>query len=82
MHCWYWVADFCEDNGITFIPGHALYMRAIHGGKTKNDRSDSYKIATLMRSGNFPLAYATLNIIKHFEPCVLPNSTQVASNPL
>ncbi|GAB0150920.1 IS110 family transposase [Marinobacterium sp. BA1] len=28
MHCWYWVADFCEDNGITFILGHALYMRA------------------------------------------------------
>ncbi|KEA63396.1 Mobile element protein [Marinobacterium lacunae] len=33
-------------------------MRAIHGGKTKNDRIDSYKIATLMRGGNFPLAYA------------------------
>lgn len=32
-------------------------MRAIHGGKTKNDRIDSYKIATLMRGGNFPLAY-------------------------
>ncbi len=57
MHCWYWVADFCEDNGITFILGHALYMRAIHGGKTKNDRIDSYKIAALMRGGNFPLAY-------------------------
>ncbi len=57
MHCWYWVADFCEDNGITFILGHALYMRAIHGGKTKNDRIESYKIAALMRGGNFPLAY-------------------------
>jgi len=57
MHCWYWVADFCEDQGISFILGHALYMRAIHGGKAKNDRIDSLKIAQLMRGGNFPLAY-------------------------
>ncbi|AQU82780.1 hypothetical protein B2G49_09295 [Halomonas sp. 'Soap Lake  len=26
MHCWYWIADFCEDQGIAFILGHALYM--------------------------------------------------------
>lgn len=57
MHCWYWVADFSEDQGITFILGHALYMRAIHGGKAKNDRIDSLKITQLMRGGNFPLAY-------------------------
>ena len=24
MHCWYWVADFCEDIGVDFILGHAL----------------------------------------------------------
>ena len=57
MHCWYWVADFCNDIGIDFILGHALYMKAIHGGKAKNDRIDSYKIANLIRGGNFPLAY-------------------------
>ena|SRR5690554_1524615 len=57
MHCWYWVADFCDDHDIEFILGHALYMKAIHGGKTKNDRVDSFKIAALMRGGNFPLAY-------------------------
>ena len=57
MHCWYWVADFCADNHIAFILGHALYMKAIHGGKAKNDRIDSYKIAKLIRGGNFPLAY-------------------------
>jgi hypothetical protein len=38
--------------------GHALYMKAIHGGKTKNDKIDSYKIASLMRGGNFPVAYS------------------------
>ena len=57
MHCWYWVADFCDDLGVDFILGHALYMKAIHGGKAKNDRIDSFKIAKLMRGGNFPLAY-------------------------
>ncbi len=57
MHCWYWVADFCEDLGVDFILGHALYMKAIHGGKAKNDRIDSFKIANLIRGGNFPLAY-------------------------
>ena len=57
MHCWYWIADLCEEHSIHFILGHALYMKAIHGGKTKNDRIDSFKIAMLMRGGNFPLAY-------------------------
>lgn len=57
MHCWYWVADFCNDIGVDFILGHALYMKAIHGGKAKNDRIDSFKIANLIRGGNFPLAY-------------------------
>ena len=57
MHCWYWVSDFCEDIGVDFILGHALYMKAIHGGKAKNDKIDSFKIAKLMRGGNFPLAY-------------------------
>ena len=32
-------------------------MRAIHGGKAKNDKIDSHKIATLMRGGMFPEAY-------------------------
>ncbi len=32
MFSWYWVADFCEDQGIEFVLGHALYMKAIHGG--------------------------------------------------
>ena len=26
MHCWYWVSDFCEEIGVDFILGHALYM--------------------------------------------------------
>jgi len=57
MFSWYWLADLCADEDIDFVLGHALYMRAIHGGKAKNDRIDSYKIAVLLRGGSFPLAY-------------------------
>ena len=57
MHCWYWLSDWCEEHDIDFILGHALYMKAIHGGKAKNDKIDAFKIAKLIRGGNFPLAY-------------------------
>lgn len=55
--CWYWLADLCQDNNIEFVLGHALYMKAIHGGKAKNDKLDSHKIAVLLRGGMFPIAY-------------------------
>ena len=54
---WYWLADLCEREGIAFVLGHALYMRAIHGGKAKNDRIDARKIAGLLRGGMMPMAY-------------------------
>ena len=57
MHCWYWDDDYCEEIGVGFILCHALYIKAIHGGKAKNDRIDSYKIAHLIRGRRFPLAY-------------------------
>jgi transposase len=55
---WYWLADLCAAEGITFSLGHALYMKAIHGAKAKNDRLDAFKIAKLLAGGNFPVAYA------------------------
>jgi len=57
MFTWYWLADLCRDAGIPFVLGHALYMKAIHGAKAKNDRIDSAKIAALLKGGNFPIAY-------------------------
>ncbi len=57
MFTWYWLADLCLDESIKFILGHALYMKAIHGGKKKDDKLDSEKIARLMRGGTFPLSY-------------------------
>ena len=57
MFCWYWLADLCETENIQFVLGHALYMKAISGAKTKNDRRDAERIAMLIRSGMFPQAY-------------------------
>ena len=51
MFTWYWLADVCAAEGIVFVLGHALAMKAIHGGKAKNDKSDSHKIAVLCAAG-------------------------------
>jgi transposase len=58
LFCWYWLADLCHAENIAFVLGHALYMKAIHGGKSKDDKIDSKKIAQLLRGGNLPMAYA------------------------
>jgi transposase len=58
MFGWYWLHDCCQRENLPFVIGHALYMKAIHGGKAKNDKIDANKIARLLRGGNFPLAYA------------------------
>jgi len=57
MFTWYWLADLCTAEGITFVLGHALAMKAIHGAKAKNDKIDSHKIAVLLRGGLVPQAY-------------------------
>jgi transposase len=54
---WYWLADLCAREGIPFVLGHALYMKAIHGGNAKNDKIDAQKIAVLLRGGMLPQAY-------------------------
>ena len=57
MFAWYWLADLCQEHAIPFVLGHALYMKAIHGGKAKNDPIDAHKIAVLLRGGMLPQAY-------------------------
>jgi transposase len=57
MFTWYWLADLCARENIAFVLGHALYMKAIHGGKAKNDKIDAHKIASLLRGGLIPVAY-------------------------
>jgi transposase len=55
---YYWLCDLCDDNKITFVLGHSLYLRAIHGAKTKNDKIDSEKLARLLRAQLIPVAFA------------------------
>jgi transposase len=56
LFTWYGLADLCAREGIPFVLGHALSMQAIHGGKAKNDKIDSQKIAVLLRAGRLPQA--------------------------
>jgi hypothetical protein len=49
-----WLADLCEDEGMPFVLGHALDMRAMHGGNAQNDHIDSHNIAALLRGGLIP----------------------------
>jgi transposase len=53
---WSWLADLCAREGIPFVLGHALSMKAIHGGKAKHDKLDAQKIAVLLRGGMLPQA--------------------------
>ena len=57
IFCWYWLADLCAQHGIQFVLAHALYLKAIHGAKSKNDVVDSEKLCTLLRGGVIPQAY-------------------------
>jgi hypothetical protein len=43
MFAWYWLADLCEGEAIPFALGHALYMKAIHGGKAKNPGAPGHR---------------------------------------
>lgn len=57
LFTWYWLADLCAREGIPFVLGHALYMKAIQGGQAKHDRIEAQKIAMLLRGGMLPPAY-------------------------
>src|SRR6266511_5282225 len=57
MFAWYGLADLCHEQHIPFVLGHALYLKAIHGGKAKTDKIDAHKIAVLLRGGLLPQAY-------------------------
>jgi len=54
---WYWLADACFAADIKFVLGHALYLKHIHGGKNKNDKIDSEKLAHLLRANLMPTGY-------------------------
>ncbi len=55
---YYWLADACRDAGIAFYLGHALYMKAISGGKVPYSRFHTVKLARLPSGQAKPLARA------------------------
>lgn len=57
LFAWYWLADLCHRERIPFVLGHALYLKAVHGGKTKTDTLDAETLARLLKGGTFALAY-------------------------
>jgi transposase len=59
LFTWYWLADLWADEGLPFVLGPALSMKALHGGKAKTDTSDAHKIAALLRGGMLPQAYVS-----------------------
>jgi hypothetical protein len=53
---WYWLADLWADEGLPVVLGHALALKAMHGGKATNDTLDAPKLAALLRGGRLPQA--------------------------
>ena len=59
MECrftWEWLADLCQQEGMAFVLGQALDMKAIPGGKARHDKIEAHKIAVSLRGGMFPQA--------------------------
>jgi len=53
---WDGLADLCAREGLPFVLGHALSMKALPGGKAKNDTIDAQTMAGLRRGGMLPQA--------------------------
>jgi transposase len=51
-----WRADRCAREGLPVGLGHALYMKACHGGKAKHEQIAAQKIAVWLRGGMRPQA--------------------------
>ena len=88
MFTWYWLADLCAHEGRALVLGHALYMKAIHGGKAKNDTIDSQKIAVLLRGSMLPQAYvypapmrATRDLLRCRTPSDAPTRCTLSPYP-
>lgn len=56
LFTWSGLADRWAQEGRPFVRGHALSLKAIHGGKANHDTIDSPNIAALRRSGMLPQA--------------------------
>src|SRR5262249_2071297 len=56
LFTWDWLADLWAQDGIPFVLGPAPSLKAIHGGKATNDKTDAPTMAVLLRGGMLPQA--------------------------
>jgi hypothetical protein len=56
MFTWSWLADLWTHEGLPFVLGQALDMKALHGGTAKHDQIDAHQLAVLLRGGLLPPA--------------------------
>src|SRR5882724_8027877 len=73
---WYGLADLCAREGLPFVLGHALSMKAIHGGKAKHDNIDAQNIAILLRGGMLPSSLCLSRCAAcHTRPAAAPDTS-------
>jgi transposase len=53
---WYWLIDWCREQGLPYTLGHATYIKKKMIGKNKNDTIDARALADLLRLNDFPCA--------------------------
>lgn len=61
MFVWCWVADSGALHNMPVVLGHALYMKGVPGGKTKNECIDASEIAL-----SFAVTRMEMNIAERF----------------
>ncbi|MEX0680741.1 MAG: IS110 family transposase [Balneolales bacterium] len=54
---WYWISDWCQQQGISLLLAHAKMLKAISYAKVKTDAVDSRTLAELLRAGLIPKAW-------------------------
>jgi hypothetical protein len=73
VHCWYWLADACRDEGIAFALGHAWAMRAVHGSKTKCEVGKG--VRNLFGAGSEKEAFLAFRPKGGTQGVIAPNAT-------
>jgi len=78
LFCWYWLADLCQEQQFAFVLGYALYLKAIHGGKAKDDNIDAAKVARLRRGGGSKIGNAHLKWAFREAACLVARESEQA----
>ena len=85
---WYGLADRWAAQGISFVLGPALSMKALHGGQAKNAQSDAPQRAQLLRGGRLPPAAvspatrrATRDVLRHRMPLTHQRAALLTPGP-